>query len=511
MTFFKKPSVHVILVWLAWALLVIGFQGLASMRFQPKVPDTVLEWTAGETAPGAHDKQPYLLEPFMNQQVAYDSEYYLSIANGGYDDPTLRAVWVDPKNPQSIWGLNPPPYGIAKDFPGGRPSNVPANFVGISMNYAFFPFYPLMIRAFSFPLKVLGLDPIATGTLAGVLVSILGALGAMLALYDLMRNELDESGRLKTAFYLIAFPSGFFLAMVHTEGLFVGLAFGALALLKRKQWVLAALLAGCATVTRAVGVALVIPLGIAWLELALPFGRSLLKRDQGSPPKFPWELVWKGILGLSPIIAYEIWDLLLGKQFRAVETAFFSRGAFVFQQSLDAWTGAFKDLFTARGQAFVGWVGWGLVILTALLVLKILLQSWLGTRIPQMASTIANIALLAFGAVLVFLWLSHTGNPQRSIYYMIEFSATILALAACAYTLRTHPGIALFSLTVVLISFFSGAAQGMQRYILGAPAIFIMLGHLGEKDEVFDRGWTIGSLLVMALFAMLFAFNFWVG
>jgi len=64
---------------------------------------------------------------------------------------------------------------------------------------------------------------------------------------------------------------------------------------------------------------------------------------------------------------------------------------------------------------------------------------------------------------------------------------------------------------VVLISFFSGGAQGMQRYILGAPAVFIMLGKLGAKDEVFDRAWTIGSVLLMALFAMLFAFNFWVG
>jgi len=326
MTLIKKPYLTLLLIWLAWAVVVIGYQGLANMRLQPKLPDNVLDWTAGETTPGAHDKQPYLLDPFMNQQVAYDSEFYLSIANAGYDDPALRAVWVDPSKPiTSIWNQYPNlPYGIPKDFPGGRPTFVPANDIAYSLNYAFFPFYPLMIRAFSFPLRVFGLDAIATGTLAGVIVSLLGALGAMLALYDLMRDELDEAGRLRTAFYLIAFPTGFFLAMVHTEGLFVGLAFGALALLRHKQWALAALLAACATVTRAVGIALVIPFGIAWLQEALPVIQTLRKHEQESPPAggFRWDLILKGVLGLSPLIAYEIWDLLLGKQFRAVEAAF---------------------------------------------------------------------------------------------------------------------------------------------------------------------------------------------
>ena len=51
----------------------------------------------------------------------------------------------------------------------------------------------------------------------------------------------------------------------------------------------------------------------------------------------------------------------------------------------------------------------------------------------------------------------------------------------------------------------------MHRCILGAPAGFVMLGHLGRSDDAFDRSWTIGSVLLMGLFALLFAFNFWVG
>jgi hypothetical protein len=44
---------------------------------------------------------------------------------------------------------------------------------------------------------------------------------------------------------------------------------------------------------------------------------------------------------------------------------------------------------------------------------------------------------------------------------------------------------------------------------LGAPAVFIGLARWG-KNPVFDRSWTLVSLLLMGLLAMLYAFNFWV-
>jgi Gpi18-like mannosyltransferase len=92
----------------------------------------------------------------------------------------------------------------------------------ISLSYAFFPFYPLMIRIFAYPLSIFGMNEIATATLAGVVVSALGTLLGMLALFDLTRDSLGEEGALRTSFYLIIFPTSFFLIQVYTEGLFVG-------------------------------------------------------------------------------------------------------------------------------------------------------------------------------------------------------------------------------------------------------------------------------------------------
>ncbi len=73
------------------------------------------------------------------------------------------------------------------------------------------------------PLKLIGLNLTATATLAGVIVSALGALLAMLALYDLTSDSLGDEGAMRAAFYLLIFPTGFFLVQVYTEGLFVGL------------------------------------------------------------------------------------------------------------------------------------------------------------------------------------------------------------------------------------------------------------------------------------------------
>lgn len=398
----------VILLWLAWALLLLGFQALIQMRFEPRRPDRVLAWTPSETGPTSQNDQPYLIEPFMNRHVSWDSEFYLSIAAVGYDDPQVRSI----------------------ETPEGAK---------LSLSYAFFPLYPLAIRGVAFPLRGLGLTPIAAATFAGVLVSLLGTLGAMVALYDLTRDALGHDGALRTAFYLGIFPSSFFLAQVYTEGLFVGLVFGCLALLRHNRWGWAALLAACATWTRGIGVALLIPLAWHWYRIG---GWDRLRQKLSPKTLAPLLAV------ASPLLAYLIWSALLGEPFHTVERQFFSRGLFLLGPSLKAWSGAFKSLF---GE-----------------------------------------------------------NPQTTAYYLIEFGALLLSLTACALTWREHPDLSFFGLAVILVSLTSGPAQGMHRYVLAVPSLFMVLARWGKRP-LFDRAWTLASVLLMGLLATLFTFDFWVG
>ncbi len=288
----------VVLMGLFWAVALMGFQLLVSARYAPERPDRVLDWTAAESGAHSHDRQIYLLEPFLHELVAWDSEYYLSIALRGYDDPAVRSI----------------------EAQGRR----------ISLNHAFFPLYPAAIRVVAAPLS-LALNRIAAATLAGVLVSVLGAVAGAAALFLLVRADFSEARAFRSAFYFLAFPSAFFLAQVYTEGLFVGLAFGALALVRHRRLGWAALLAVLATWTRAVGVALFFPLAwAAWEEW-----RARGKRAAVGPALF----------ALAPIVAFVLWKVSpLGRNFDRVEDVWFARETLNLDHMVRSWTQALVQL-----------------------------------------------------------------------------------------------------------------------------------------------------------------------
>lgn len=402
------PIRSLIVIWAAWFAILFAYQAVVTARLDLRRPDFAVVWTPGATLANSQAEQPYLLDPFMNRQVSWDSEYYISIALVGYDDPVVRSVPV------------PAPV---------RPS----------LNYAFFPLYPLLMRAFAFPLRLLGLSAIATVTLAGVIVALLGTLAGMVALWDMAREELGDDGGLRAAFYLLIFPTGFFLAMVYSEGLFVGIAFSALALSARKKWLWASLLAAIAPWVRAHGAILVLPLAVAWLQ-SIDWRSGW--RDQLSPA-----LVGQGLMALAPLVSYFIWRTgPLGQGWAITQDGLFSRGLLVWDQSIRQWT-----------------------------------QSL------QYAGT----------------------NPQASAYYGLELAALALGTVASLGVLRRYPAAALFSLGVIVLSAFSGVAQSMSRYVLVAPAITLALSRWG-RSPTFDRAWSIISLLLMGLLALLFSFDMWV-
>jgi Gpi18-like mannosyltransferase len=429
-----RPVRAIFLIWLAWGMVVIGFQAWAAARIVPQYPDRAQTWTEEFTGAGYQEGHVYLLEPFMNNQVAWDSEYYLAIAIGGYDNPNAPHLT---------------PQGVTTVVRDHTVTQSGSGFSQrISLSYAFFPFYPLMIRFFAFPLQIFGMNPIATATLAGVIVSALGTLFGMLALFDLTRDSLGEEGALRAAFYLIIFPTGFFLIQVYTEGLFVGLAFGCLAMVRRKQWLPAAILGVCATMTRAVGVVLIVPMLIVWFRTAEWMDLDM-EWKQIIHRGIPLRPLYHAVLAFSPLIAFLIWKFsYLGLAFDYIEANFFGRGFLSLGYAFFAWTEAFRSMLSGN-------------------------------------------------------------NPQHTAYYITEFLGLVIGVTTCAVSIRKYPEIGWFSLLVVLISWGSGPAQGMHRYILGAPAVFIALAHWG-RNLAFDRAWTILSIILMGFLAMLFAFNFWV-
>lgn len=434
---FKKPHHKIIFgIWLGWALVMLAYHNFLPARFTIQPPDRALEWTATETMPGSQDGKIYLNEPFMNRHVSWDSEYYLAIAIGGYEDPNIGRI---PGEFGSATGSGYWPFVIPQESLG-----IP----GISKSYAFFPFYPIMIRLLSLPLSLLGMNAIATASLAGVMISMLGTLAGMFALYELALPELGEDGALRSVFYLLIFPSSFFFAEIYTEGLFIGLAFSSLMFLQRKQFGWAVLLAVLATFTRAVGVALSIPLFIAWvrtsewMELDMEW-KQLYYRG------IPWKIIFNALVAVAPILAFVLWRVsYYGMAFSRVEEEFFGRGLLSLGFSFITWSEGFKAMFGS--------------------------------------------------------------NPNAAAYYMVEWLGIIVGISACIAGFKRHPELAIFGTLVVFLSLTSGPAQGIYRYVLGAPPVFLFLSRLG-KNPIFDRTWTILSTLLMGIMCAMYMFDMWAG
>jgi hypothetical protein len=401
----------IVAIWAIWATSLIAFQEIVVARLAPERPDFVLNWTDQETGTSPLPGRPKLAEPQFNTHIAFDSEYYLSIAVVGYDDPEV-------------------------------PQYVPSTGPTVPLNYAFLPAYPFVMRIVAAPAAALGMDPLTAAAFAGVAVSIVAALGAMLALHRLASPQLGEDGGIRAAFYLLIFPTGFFLAQVYSEAFFLATAFGALAFLADRRPLPAGLLAIVAVLTRPVGLALVLAIGVA---LALVIVK--LRRGESRAPLSAEWASWAFAL-IGPVVAYAVWATsATGMAFEVVQREYFGRGLLNLETAWRGWTDALSGMADAL--------------------------------------------------------------PPTQVYYGLEVVAVIGAVVACAWAFRRWPVASIFGLATLAVSLVSGEPQGMVRYVLAVPPIFLGLSRLGSHPA-FDRGWTIASVMLMALLAAIYSFDFWV-
>jgi len=188
----------------------------------------------------------------------WDSNWYLLIAESGYD-----------------W-----------------PSSTPA----------FFPLYPLLVGGLG---RVLG----GQFLLAGLVVSLVACAVAFALLYGLVMRRLGRPDARRTVLYLALFPTSFFLGAVYGESLFLALAVGMFVLAERGRLGWAAILAGLALLTRAQGVALLPALALfAWRSPRRPRELWLLAVPLAMFLAFPLALeLWIGH-GLAFVDAQRLWE-----------------------------------------------------------------------------------------------------------------------------------------------------------------------------------------------------------
>ena len=118
---------------------------------------------------------------------------------------------------------------------------------------AFFPLFPLLIRAIAFLTANNGYIAI------GMILSNLALLGTMFVLYRIAADILgDQVGR-RVLLYLCLFPTAFFFFAAYNESLFIFLTASSFLAMHRRRWWLASILGFFAALTRSAGLFLIIP------------------------------------------------------------------------------------------------------------------------------------------------------------------------------------------------------------------------------------------------------------
>jgi hypothetical protein len=144
-----------------------------------------------------------------------------------------------------LFGLHVPVAKLARVWDGRYYLQIAAHGYPTAVSHsnsvvAFFPLYPLVVRAAA---AVLGQDVAG----AGILVSLLAGAAACVAVGAMVRDEAGAEAGVRAGWLMAFAPGAMFLSPAYAEGLAIALCAGALVMLGRGRWLAAGLLGGLAT------------------------------------------------------------------------------------------------------------------------------------------------------------------------------------------------------------------------------------------------------------------------
>ncbi len=144
---------------------------------------------------------------------------------------------------------------------------------GEQSSVAFFPLYPIAMRALALPFG----SSAAAVWGAGIAVSHAAFFAGLIALHRLTERLFkDREVARRTVLYVAVFPFSLFLTSVYPSGLFFLLTVVSVSTAHRSRWWLAGVCGGLATLTRPHGILIGIPLGLLALKADSP--REALRR-----------------------------------------------------------------------------------------------------------------------------------------------------------------------------------------------------------------------------------------
>jgi Gpi18-like mannosyltransferase len=332
---------------------------------------TCVAWLPVEDGTPAVGPAPIGFRPILDSWAKWDTAWYVNIADLGYE--------ADPRAT------------------------------------AFFPLYPLTVR---FVRTVLFMDTYP----AALLVSAVCAFVALVLVHRFVTEAIDADHGRRTIWYLLAFPTGFYLVAAYNESMFIALLVGALYCMRRGHWWAAGALAGLSGATRMIGVVL----GLAFVYEYL--------RQTG----FSWRRVRWDALGVTLVpVGLAIYMLYLWHTFG---------DAMYFNEAQKSW---FRDGYQAPWTTIAD--TWALISTSA---------SWLD---PNTVRNIYNLLTVLLGAVFLVLALVGPWKLGRENAYLVIFSTFVILVPVLSPIHHYYP------------------LSSMLRYVLECLPIFMVLGRMGRS------------------------------
>ena len=161
--------------------------------------------------------------PFVNMFSRWDAGWYLEIAKSGYS------------------------------YRPGYPSST-----------AFFPLYPLLIRAIHTVLHVPPTD--YWFLVSGILISNICLIAALIYFHKILTIDFSKKVASRANLYLLVFPTTFFLSSVYAESLFLALVLSAFFYARTNRWIVACILAALAALCRSQAIVMGLPLFLEYLQ-----------------------------------------------------------------------------------------------------------------------------------------------------------------------------------------------------------------------------------------------------
>ncbi|MCB9436347.1 MAG: hypothetical protein H6673_05045 [Anaerolineales bacterium] len=101
-------------------------------------------------------------------------------------------------------------------------------------------------------------------------------------------------------------------------------------------------------------------------------------------------------------------------------------------------------------------------------------------------------------------------DPAGLVTVGLDIALTLFATALSIREWKWHPGLALYGLAAIWLPLGTGQLVSQNRYVLIVVPMLLVLTRWG-RHAVFDRIWTILSLVLFALYTMLYTQGFWAG